>query len=264
MTSRHHRDSFDGRAAQYTAERVAPFNAANRLAPGARATERDLLLDRLRLVPGVRVCDAVAGGGFLSEGIHDRLDGDCHIIAVENSESFAATIDPRFHPVVSSLCALDLDDASVDRVACLAGLHHQEDKLAFFREAHRILRPGGIIAVADGRKDSPPARFLNGPVDRFTEIGHDGMFPADGDLTALLREAGFAAIEENHEEYCWPFPDEATMVSYCRDLFRMHEGSLAEVERAIRDVLGVVPLADGRVGMPWGLLYASATRPERG
>jgi SAM-dependent methyltransferase len=36
---------------------------------------------------------------------------------------------------------------SVDRVFCINALHHFDDRVAFAREAHRILRSGGTVMV---------------------------------------------------------------------------------------------------------------------
>ncbi len=40
---------------------------------------------------------------------------------------------------------LPLPDRSVDRVVCVNALHHFADRQQFFREARRILRPGGAL-----------------------------------------------------------------------------------------------------------------------
>jgi len=57
----------------------------------------------------------------------------------------------------------EIGNNSVDRVLSLAGLHHltAKQKQQFFFEAHRVLRPGGLIVVADVMQGYvKPARSL--------------------------------------------------------------------------------------------------------
>ena len=61
-------DSYYERVRNYSPERVAPFNAANRRCPKARETERRLLIDRLDLRSGLVVLDTGSGGGYLIDG----------------------------------------------------------------------------------------------------------------------------------------------------------------------------------------------------
>lgn len=259
MTDKQTQDRFDRRAAKYTPQRVGLYNRAMRGYPNARLTERQLILDRLALKPGLHVADVAAGGGYLADGISAAVEGNVRITCIENSPSFAETIDPKYSVVISSLGDIDFPNASVDRVASLAGLHHQEDKLAFFEEAFRILKPNGIIAVADVLEDSPPAKFLNGPVDRFTDLGHEGMFLRHNQFTSLLQQAGFTAIAEQYEEYFWPFPDRPSMIAFSKSLFRMEKATLEQVEQAIDEYLGSLSVPDG-IGMPWSLIYGSGTK----
>ena len=53
-------DRFDDRARSYTPARVGLFNEANRRYPEVRSTERQLLIDRLDLKPGLTVCELIA------------------------------------------------------------------------------------------------------------------------------------------------------------------------------------------------------------
>lgn len=255
------KDLFDERAEKYTPKRVALFNSANKILPSARETERELLIQRLELNPGVTVCDIAAGGGYLSEGIHSALSGQCRIICVENSRAFADSLPKHFATVICSLSQIALPHESVDRVACLAGIHHQKDKLSFFKEAHRILSPGGIIAVGDVLENSPTAHFLNIAVDRYSDLGHDGIFLKAGELTKHLSEAGFTEISEKHESYQWKFPDMTTLIHFAQLLFRMTKATPAQVQESLMTHLKVTE-SKSEVSLGWSLVYASGKKKE--
>lgn len=236
--------------------RGGSYNDAHRMVPGARDTERALLLDRLDLRPGLRVLDLPAGGGFVADGLRAR-GHDGPVISLEPAGAFAAGIDPAHRRVRGALVRLPFAAASFDRVASLAGTHHLEDRLAFFRECRRVLPPGGRFAVADAAAASDVARFLNGPVDRFTTTGHDGRFFAAGEASELLERAGFAAVREEHVGYAWTFPDRRALVSFCRVLFAMMRATEDEVGVALQAHFTITEDGDGRALLPWSLIYAT-------
>jgi len=236
--------------------RGGSYNAAHALVPEAREIERSLLLDRVDPRPGLRVLDVPAGGGYVADGLRLRRP-DLSVVCVEPAAAFAAGIDAGHARVRGALQRLPFGDACFDRVASLAGTHHLEDRLAFFRECRRVLRPGGRFAVADAAADTPVARFLNGPVDRFTTTGHDGRFFAAGEAADLLVRSGFASAAEEHVPYVWTFPDRHTMVRYCRLLFGLVRAREAEVDEALHAHFAITEDTDGRARLPWSLVYAT-------
>jgi len=260
MTGRNERDSYYARVRHYSAERVAPFNAANQRCPQARETERRLLIDRLDLHPEMVILDTGAGGGYLVNGFPPFALKTGTIICTDTAEHFIRSIPTPFLGLVCGMDAIALADQTVDRVSNLAGLHHVEHKADFFAEAYRVLKPYGLVAVADVKRNTKPAAWLNGPVDRMTDIGHNGMFVEEGDFSNLLQTAGFTDVREQHEIYMWPFADWSELILFVRDLFRLSRASLYEIEIALPQFL-TVSKEGSSVTLEWELTYATGRRP---
>lgn len=100
--------------------------------------------------------------------------------------------------------ALPFEDGSFDAVVCQFGVMFYPDKAAGFREAHRVLKPGGRYvfnvwddmaaneisqavhdALADAFPDDPPAFLARTPFGY-----HD-----EGHIRAELAQAGFGGVE---------------------------------------------------------------------
>src|SRR5688500_11826172 len=90
------------------------YNAATRLCPAARETERQLLLQALELNPGHLLCDAAAGGGYLAERAAEVLP-PAHIFCTDPSFELVRDLDPHFSRVVSAIERIPLPDGCMDR-----------------------------------------------------------------------------------------------------------------------------------------------------
>jgi SAM-dependent methyltransferase len=91
--------------------------------------------------------------------------------------------------------ALPWKDASVDRIFCVNALHHFSDRLGFFAEARRVLRPGGALMSIG--KDPHAGRDEWWVYDFFegTQAFDEARFAPVRILRGELALAGFASAE---------------------------------------------------------------------
>ncbi len=232
------------------------YNQATDYCPDARKNERDELLSRLDLEPGLSLCDAPAGGGYVADGIAELYPDELDVICMEPTFSLARRLIKKHRGIIGNMESIPLRNNSVDRVSSLAGLHHLPDKQVFFNETARIMKPGGLIVVADVQAETNPARFLNDSVDRYSETGHEGIFLQAGELSARLRDAGYTGVNEELVTYTWNFPDHESLVFFCKTLFGMTLATLRQVDDEIRSSLNVT-VHNNSAHLEWSLIFAS-------
>lgn len=149
---------------------------------------------------GERVLDLGSGGGidcFLaarqvgSEGyvigvdmtpaMLDKANANKARMGVENVEFRNGQIE-----------ALPVEDDSIDVIMSNCVINLAPDKAAVFREAFRVLKPGGRVAVSDIVTEGEFSDELRADLSRWAECVTGAI---DLDLyTALMRETGFSAV----------------------------------------------------------------------
>lgn len=236
------------------------YNAAALVNKHARDIERKLLMDYLDVKPNHTVCDAPAGGGYLADGLRAMLNHPGQIHCVEPSAVFAKPISADYHIHLNSISEIPVPDRTFDRIGSLAGLHHLKDKQVFFDEAFRTLKPGGHLVVGDVCVDTPVAGFLNGPVDRWTESGHQGIFLSPSHMKQLCQQAGLKLLGLEHHQFEWKFDDPQQMITYCQTLFGMTRANRSQMSDALQEHFAI-RYGDDQVLLPWSLLYVVAERP---
>ncbi|HKM61314.1 MAG TPA: class I SAM-dependent methyltransferase [Acidisphaera sp.] len=178
--------------------RESPAQAADALV--------DLVAERLRLGPGLAVCDIGCGYGAAARRIAERFG--CAVTALTVSPAQAALAAQRSVASGSVSVLLrdwlhnDFPDAHFDRAYAVESTEHMPDKQRVFDEAFRTLRPGGVLVVcawlARAGARAWEVRHLLEPICR------EGRLPGMGEETEyadMARRAGFhvASVEDISE-----------------------------------------------------------------
>jgi SAM-dependent methyltransferase len=241
--------------------RGAKYAAAGLRFPHIRKYERKKLIDLLSVRKGDLIVDLQAAAGYLSDGIKDIWGDEVGTICVEPSALLRSSIDSQKHLVLPDpLETLSLPDCFVTKVGCLAGTHHAPKPALLFCEALRVLRRGGIFAVADVRLGSPIDEWLNVFVDSQLPEGHSGTFFEFGTFSALLAASGFVDINESVEVVTWDFESLYEGVVYCKTLFGLCNSSNESIEMAILSILPHEFLSSGQFRINWELIYAVGSK----
>lgn len=104
------------------------------------------------LPPGATVADLGCGTGAVSEALAPHVD---RLVAIDRAAPMLARAAARLaawpHAEVrqGELSDLPLPEASVDLAVCALVLHHLREPVEALREAARVLRPGGALALID-------------------------------------------------------------------------------------------------------------------
>ncbi|MGC1165649.1 MAG: class I SAM-dependent methyltransferase [Solirubrobacterales bacterium] len=148
-----------------------------------------------------RIADVGAGTGTLAIALAAAapaaavvaVDGDPEVLALAEGKDGAAAVEWK----QGLANQLPLADGSCDRVVMSLLLHHldAEGKRAALAEAHRVLRGGGRLHIADwGRPQDPLMRAGLFALAIFD--GFDGIRDhAAGRLPSFIESAGFSRVD---------------------------------------------------------------------
>lgn len=129
---------------------------------------------------------------------------------------------------------LRFPDASFDDVICVEAAFHFDTREAFFREALRVLTPGGHLVLADVLMTREGARRR--PV--CTEKNHlDDL----AEYAELMRHVGFEGVEVvDVTKECW-HGHFRHMIAYAHEKLLMGDASFAEMQQSLAATYERVP-----------------------
>ena len=151
--------------------------------PGYPPAAVDFLAARLRLGPGRTVVDLAAGTGKLTRPL---LATGAEVVAVEPVAEMRAALPAGARAVDGTAEEMPLDTGSADAVA-VAQAFHWFDGDAALAEIHRVLRPGGALALVWNR------RRMDDPLNQAIE---ELLAPYRGHRSALHTDDWQRAFED--------------------------------------------------------------------
>ncbi|GMW00799.1 MAG: methyltransferase type 11 [Candidatus Hydrogenedentota bacterium] len=157
------------------------------------------LADRVQVQPGDRICDIGCGYGatarILAYEYKARVEGYT-LSARQHAYAQQVATQPD-NPVIHCRNWFDngLPDGVADLCISIESSEHMEDKAAFFREVHRVLKSDGRVGVYAWLARPAPAawevRLLLEPICREGRLPHMGD---EEDYRQLMSGAGFTGI----------------------------------------------------------------------
>ncbi len=152
----------------------------------------DEVIAQLRAAGSRRIADIACGTGILSDRIERELHPD-EIYGVDMSEGMlnqARARSNRVQYLHGPAEQLPFDDGALDAVVTTSAFHFF-DQPAALREFHRVLAPGGLVAVATLSARQP---LLQAPSANRWKPQHN---PPPAEVRALFEGAGFT-ISDQH------------------------------------------------------------------
>ena len=243
----------------------------------------DELLSRAALEAGDDVIDIACGTGLVTLPAATAVRTDAatsgRVTATDLSPAMVAAVEERARAagltdVVGAVCGADelSVDGPFDVALCSLGLMYAPDPGRALAEIHRVLRPGGRVAVSVwGQRQRCGWAGLFGVVDRRVASDVCPLFFALGEpgvLASRLERAGFTEVDDIRltVDLEYADDDEALGAAFrggpvALAYARFDPGTRASAEREYLDSIAAHRTPTGGYRLPGEFVVATARRP---
>jgi SAM-dependent methyltransferase len=214
-------------------------DAYERGRPGYSPEVVDWLWQELGLGPGRTVVDVAAGTGKLTR---ELVRSGADVIAVEPVPAMRAVLEqvlPGARALDATAEALPIDDGTVDAITVASAFHWFDGPVAA-AEFHRVLRPGGRLALLWNRRrsDQPIHRAVDeiiGSYRRRTPSHHRGEWREPLESGGLFAPVAERRVPFEQVLDADGFVDRFGSISYVAALPEGERGRVLERLRAVAD-----------------------------
>jgi hypothetical protein len=208
--------------------------------PNARDKEFSSLFSRLPIQKNEIILDVPSLGGYLKKYALQ----DTTVLSLDFSQSINNI------PTVSPYDKWDIP--SVDRIVCLASIHHIQNLNSFLENLSFNIKNGGLIHLADVSLDSNIGIFLDEFVGKYTSTGeHKGLYY---NWNNIKFPTSLSVLNIADIECPWVFESEDTMTNYCRLLFDLQNISDEDLLNGLQKYVGYININNG-IHLNWHLTY---------
>ncbi len=231
---------------------AADYARHRRIHPGVLRA----LITTAALTPASRVLEVGCGTGNYTIGLAEVLGCACE--GIDPSAEMLGRLRERAPAIpthVGRAERLDFPADAFDLVFSVDVIHHVADRAAYYAEAHRVLRPGGMVCTVTDSEDiirrrAPLSVYFPASVE--VELRR---YPPIATLADLMRGAGFRAVREEVVELPYeltdtrPYRDKAFSSLHLIPADAFQRG-LAQMERDLQ--VGPIPCVS-RYLLLWGV-----------
>jgi hypothetical protein len=215
------------------------YDLAMKNYPNARNQEFYSLFNRYPIANNETILDIPSLGGYLQKYCPE----DSAILSLDFSESINN---------ISVVSPYEKWNVIVDRIVCLASIHHIQKLDNFLANLSLHITYGGFIHLADVSLGSNISFFLDEFVGKYTSTGeHKGLYY---DWNTIKFPSSLSLLNISDIKCPWVFNSVSDMINYCRLLFDLRNISDKEILYGLTKYIGYETI-DDNVYLDWHLTY---------